>query len=411
MGSGVGRLTARQVATAKLPDGKSKHMLCDGGCLYLEIVWGTTGLSKSWLFQYQLHHRRRFMGLGPTYTVSLSEARERARLLRQQLLDGIDPLEAKRERIRAAMAERAKQITFQECAASYINLHGDGWSLSHRQQWESTLRRFVFPKVGRLAPSEIDSALVMKVVEPYWKTHTVTISRTLDRIAMVWDFARTSGHCSGDNPARHCRSALPKQARIATVEHHAALSHSDLPAFMARLRAADSIAVPALEMLILSASRTREVRLAQWKEVDWTGRKWNRPASHMKGDESHTVPLSARMLEILRGLYTDNVDPEAKIFPVGERAIGRLVDQLKPEGVAVVPHGFRSTFRQWCAERTNYPDHICEAALAHKVSDAVIKAYKRKAEPFEKRARLMEEWSRFCATPAPAVTGTVISIW
>jgi integrase len=410
MGGGVGRLSARQVATAKLPAGQRKDTLCDGGNLYLEIVQGKSGLIKSWMFQYQLHHTRHWLGLGATHTVSLSEAREKARLLRQQLIEGVDPLEAKRARTRAAIAEKAKAITFEECAASYVRLHGDGWKPTHRHQWESTLRRYVHPRLGKLAPADIDSALVMKVIEPHWKTTTVTASRVLDRVAMIWDYAKTSGYCSGDNPARHVRSALPKQAKITSVEHHAALPYDDLPAFMARLRVVDSITARALEMVVLSGSRTAEVRLATWSEIDWAGKKWNRPASHLKAGEAHTVPLTGRMLEILRGLYADNIDPEARIFDVGERAIGRLVDRIKPEGVAVVPHGFRSTFRQWCAERTNFPDHVAEASLAHKVSDAVIKAYKRRAEPFEKRARLMAEWTRFCSTSAPAITGKVVSI-
>ncbi len=148
-------------------------------------------------------------------------------------------------------------------------------------------------------------------------------------------------------------------------------------------------------MLALTASCTEEVRLATWSEINWKERKWNCPASHMKGGEDHAVPLSDRAIEILRALGAG--EPDALIFSIGKRNIGRLMERLKPEGVEAVPHGFRSSFRQWAATRTNYPDHICEMALAHKVPDAVVKAYRRKAEPFEKRVRLMQQWAVFCS--------------
>jgi len=395
----VGRLNARKVATAKLPKGKTKHVLADGGNLFLEITQGAEGACRSWLFQYQLHHRRRFMGLGPTHTVSLSEARAKARSLRQQLIDGVDPLEAKRERVRAAIAAAAKATTFEQCANSYIKLHGDGWSAKHLRDWQGSLRKYVFGKIGKLSPGEIDSALVMKVVEPHWKTRTVTMGRTLDRVAMVWDFAKTSGYCSCDNPARATRSALPKQSKITAIEHYAAMPFDRVPAFMAALRAHDSIAARALELLVLAAARTEELRLATWSEINWKERTWNRPAAHMKGGEDHTVPLCDRAIEILRAVPPG--ESGDRIFPIGKHAIRRLMEGLKPADVEAVPHGFRSSFRQWAATRTNYPDHICEMALAHKIPDAVMKAYKRKAEPFEKRVRLMREWASYCCKPTP----------
>jgi len=396
-------LNARKVATAKLPKGKAKHVLPDGGNLYLEITSGAEGPCRSWLFAYQLHHRRRWMGLGATHTVSLAEARAKARALRQQLIEGIDPLEAKRERTRAAIAAAAKAVTFQECAASYITLHGDGWSAKHHEQWEASLRKYVLGKIGRLAPSDIDSAIVMKVVEPIWTKRTVTASRILDRIAMVWDFAKTSGYCSGDNPARAIRTALPKQGKITKVEHFPAMPFDRISTFMAAVRADNSTAARALEMLVLTASRTGEVRLATWGEIDLPGRKWTRPASRMKGNEDHVVPLSDRALELLRSLPPGN--PEDRIFPISEHGIERVLKKHRPADVEAVAHGFRSTFRQWTAERTSYPDHIAEQALAHRIPEAVVRAYKRRAEVFDRRRRLMDEWSRYCsAKPAPAAT-------
>jgi integrase len=404
----VGRLNARTVATAKLPKdkkakkNKTKHVLADGGNLFLEITQGAEGLCKSWLFQYQLHHRRRFMGLGPIHTVSLGEARAKARLLRQQLIEGVDPLEAKRERTRAAIAAAAKSVTFEQCAASYINLHGDGWSTKHHEQWEASLRKYVLGKIGRLAPADIDSAIVMKVIEPIWTTRTVTASRILDRIGMVWDFAKTSGYCSGDNPARAIRTALPKQGKITKVEHFPAMPFDRIPTFMAAVRADNSTTARALELLILTASRTSEVRLAKWSEIDFAGRKWNRPASRMKGNEDHVVPLSDRAVALLRSLPPGN--PEDRIFPISEHGIERVLKKHRPADVEAVAHGFRSTFRQWTAERTSFPDHVAEQALAHRIPEAVVRAYKRRAEVFDRRRRLMDEWSRYCsAKPAPAV--------
>jgi integrase len=400
MGREIGRLNALRVAAAKLPEGKTKHLVPDGGNLYLEIVQGKEGLLKSWLFNYQLHHRRRFMGLGPAHTVSLAEARTKARAYRQQLIEGIDPLDAKRERIRAIIAEKTKATTFQECAESYMRLHGDGWSTKHLHQWRATLESYVLPKIGKLAPADIDSALVMKVVEPLWKTKTVTASRVLDRIALVLDFAATSGFRSGDNPARLTRAALPKQAKIASVEHLAALPFEMVPAFMARLRTINTPAARATELLILTVSRSDELRLAMWGEIDFAVRKWTRPADHMKGNQSHEVPLCDRAIEILRALGPG--EPLRPIFSISKSTIPRLVERLKPEGIQAVPHGFRSSFRQWAATRTGYADHIVETALAHKISNAVVKAYKRRAEPYELRARLMQQWADFCAKPEPA---------
>ena len=186
------------------------------------------------------------------------------------LLEYVDPLTEKRKKKAALLAEQAKMITFEECAKAYIDLHGDGWSPGHLQQWRSSLATYVYPKVGKLAPSDIDSATVMKLITPLWSTKTVTASRVLDRIGMVLDYAATCGYRSGDNPARLTRSALPKQARLTTVENFAALPFERMPEFMAALRSVEnSITARALELLVLTASRTRELKLATWSEIDW----------------------------------------------------------------------------------------------------------------------------------------------
>jgi integrase len=342
------------------------------------------------------------MGLGSLNVLSLKEARQKAQSLRRMLLEYVDPLTEKRKRKAALLAEQAKAVTFEECAKAYIELHGDGWSPIHLRQWRSSLAAYALPAIGRLAPADIGSATIMKLMTPIWTTKTVTAGRVLDRVALILDFASTCGYRSGDNPARLARSALPKQGRLTTIENFPALPFERMPEFMAALRSVDSAVARALEFSILTASRPREVRLATWSEIDWVEKKWNRPGSHMKGKEPHTVPLCDRAIEVLRALGGSR-EPDALIFPVGTHAVGLLVKKLKPADVEATQHGFRSSFRQWATTRTNYPEHICEMALAHKVSDAVIKSYKRRAEPYERRCRLMKQWADFINMPASVV--------
>jgi integrase len=398
----IGALKSRQVLTLKPPKGRRSVFALDGSGLYLQASIGRHGtIRRSWTFRYQLAGKRREMGLGSLNVLSLKEARLKAQSLRRMLLEYVDPLTEKRKKKAALLAEQARAVTFEECAKAYVELHGGGWALDHLRQWNSSLRRFVYPKIGQLAPAAIDSATVMKLVTPIWMSKPVTAGRVLDRVAVILDYATTCGYRTGDNPARLTRSALPKQAKITTVENLPALPFERMAEFMAALRATDTDVGRALELLILTASRPREVLLATWSEIDWTERKWNRPAAHMKGREDHTAPLCDRAVELLRAIGPSA--PGAPLFVVGAHALNRLVKKLKPADVEATPHGFRSSFRQWATTRTNYPDHILEMALAHKVSDAVIKAYKRRAEPYERRCRLMKQWAEFINMPVSVV--------
>jgi integrase len=390
----VGALKSRQVLTAKPPKGRRSVFLLDGSGLYLQASIGRHGtIRRSWSFRYQLAGKRHEMGLGSLNVLSLKEARLKVQAMRRMLLEYVDPLTEKRKKKAALLAEQAKAITFEECAKAYLELHGDGWAKDHFRQWESSLRRLVYPVIGKLAPSDIDSATIMKLVTPIWTTRTVTAGRVLDRVGLILDYATTCGYRHGDNPARLTRAALPKQARLVTVENFPALPFERMQEFMAALRGVDTHATHALELLILTASRTNELLLATWSEIDWAERKWNRPAAHMKGREDHTAPLCDRAVELLHTIGPGA--PDALIVPTGSHAINRLVKKLTPAGLVATVHGFRSSFRQWATTRTNYPDHIIEMALAHKVSDAVIKAYKRRAEPYERRCRLMKQWAEF----------------
>jgi integrase len=401
MGRVVGRLTARKVATARPPKGRKAIFLSDGGNLQLQVTLGPDeNVRRSWVFAYELAGTRHWLGLGPTHTVSLREARLKARTLRGQLVDNIDPFVERRKTRQALLAEKAKTITFEECCKSYIALHGDGWSLLHLQQWKQSLKNHVYPKIGALAPADIDSAVVMRLIEPHWKVRTVTASRVLDRIGMVLDWATTSGYRVGDNPCRLVRAALPSQAKITTVKHYPAMPFDDVPAFLVELRTVDSLTARALELLILSTSRTGEVLLATWSEFNFAERLWTRPADHMKSRRVHTVPLSDRMVEILRALpppiegLSDN-----RVFPMHRAIFGFLLKRMGRAGAT--PHGFRSSFKQWTRKRTRFPRDTVERQLDHKIAKATEESYARDAEMFEERIALVNAWSTFCCTPPP----------
>ncbi len=388
----IGRLKSRQAINAKPPKNKPSIVIPDGGNLHLQATRGKAGhIRRSWVFKFQLAGQRREMGLGPLHTISLAEARAKARTLRQQLLDGVDPLEEKQRARQALIAARAKTVTFEEVAKAYYDLHQDGWkSEAHRRQWLRSLTRYAFPVIGKLAPADIDQPLVFKVVEPIWKSKTVTAGRVLNRIECVLDYAATRGYRGNENPARHVAKALPKKGTIAKVENFPALPYTDMPEFMQELRAHESIAARALEMLILCANRTKEIIGARWLEIDFDARTWKVPAERMKNSKLHQVPLSDRVLEILQTLPQDG----ERIFPVYEQRLYRLLGTMRSLDVATV-HGFRSSFRDWAHERTNFPDRVVEFALAHNVGDVTERSYKR-TTLFDQRVKLMAAWAAYC---------------
>jgi Arm DNA-binding domain len=233
----IGRLSTARVRTAKPRPGRRALVIGDGGGLWLQCTLGDGGhVRRSWTFRYELNGKRREMGLGPVHTLGLSEARGKARGLRQQLLDGIDPLEAREAAHRARLADAARTVTFRRCAELYFNLHEQGWGPSHRQQWTASLRDYVHPVIGEMSVADVDQAAVIKIVEPIWKTKTVTAARIRGRIEAVLDYAAANNFRSGDNPARALLAALPKQAKTHKVEHYAALPWREIPGLMTELR-------------------------------------------------------------------------------------------------------------------------------------------------------------------------------
>jgi len=371
----------------------------DGHGLYLQIF---NRKSASWVLRYVRHGRERMLGLGPVHVVGLAEARQRARAARLQLLDGIDPVEDRQAKQVAAKVAAAKTITFAACAEQYQAAHEGQWrSPKHREQFIGTLRTYAFPIFGELPVSAIDTGLVLRALEPLWGSKTETARRVRGRIERVLDWATVRNYRAGDNPARwkgHLSEALPTRAKAA-VPHLAALPYGEVATFMAELRAQDGMGARALEFVILTAARSAEVLGAKWAEIDLENRTWTVPASRMKAQREHRVPLSDPAIELLQSLPTE--DGNDFVF-IGGRGAGlstmampHYLRRMRPD---VTVHGFRSSFRDWAAERTNFAREVAEMALAHTIPDAVEAAYRR-GDLFEKRRRLMDEWSRFCTRP------------
>jgi integrase len=398
------RLTAVAVAKASKPGRYG-----DGNGLWLQVAPGGT---KSWLFRFERGGRERRMGLGAVHTLTLAEARERARECRKLLLDGHDPIEARRATVAKSRVATATALTFKECAERYITAHEAGWKNKvHRAQWPATLAAYAYPTFGALPVAAIDTGLVLKALEPIWTAKPETAGRVRGRIESVLDWAAARGYRTGENPARwkgHLQKLLPARSKVARVKHHAALPYSDAPAFMADLRARDGVSARALELAILAATRTTETIAARWDEIDLKARTWTIPPERMKAGREHRLPLTDRAVEILEALPREG---DAEFVFIGDKP-GKplsnmaLLATLKRMGRAdLTAHGFRSTFRDWAAETTAYPGEVVEMALAHVIKDKAEAAYRR-GDLFEKRRRLMADWAGYCASPAR--TGDVV---
>jgi integrase len=374
----------------------------DGGGLWLQV---TPSGARSWLFRFSLFGRARAAGLGSLNTVSLKEAREAALECRKLLREGRDPIEERRARLVTARAAATRRDpTFRECAEAFIEAHQAEWTNAvHVRQWLNTLATYVFPVIGKIPVSEVDTKLVMRVLDPHWATKRETMSRVRGRIEAVLGWATTRQYREGDNPARwrgHFENLLSKSAKRLQVAHYKALPYPDLPVFMADLRAIEGILVRSLEFLILTAARLDEVRLATWPEIDLAGRVWSIPGARMKTGREHRVPLSIRAAEILQSIPRQN----SYIFPSRSSAFApNMMWRLLREkmGVEVTVHGFRSTFADWAAEQTDFPREVWEMALAHAVGDRVEAAYRR-GDLFEKRRQLAEAWGAYCDGDEPA---------
>ena len=388
---------------------KRQGRYCDGGNLYLQVRLSTSktspdAVNKSWAFRYVRHDKQTWMGLGPYPDVSLAEARELATEARKQLLKGIDPLTDKRARQREARVARSDMLSFADCAEKYIDAQAPGWSNpKHIDQWRNTLKNVAGPVFGHLPVDQVDTALVMRCLEPLWTTKTETASRLRGRIESVLDWATVRGYRGGDNPARwrgHLDKLLPRPSLVARVKHHPALPYTEVGAFMQQLRKDAGVASRALEFTILTTARTNEVIQAEWSEFDLDLGIWIVPAERMKSKREHRIPLSEAakaVLESSKGRSNRYVFPgQRRGSHLSNNAMLKVLKRLNQDSITV--HGFRSTFRDWCAESTNYPADVAEMALAHTLRDKTEAAYRR-GDLFEKRSRLMADWARYCSKP------------
>jgi integrase len=381
----------------------------------LHFVGGVPGLAlqvlpsgaRTWVLRVMIAGKRRDMGLGgysPT-GMTLARAREAALAAREKIRQGIDPIEANRAARSALQASRAAARTFKQCAEAYMEAHEAGWgNAKHASQWRNTLEKLAYPVMGELLVRDVQLAHVLQVLEPIWRTKTETASRLRSRIELVLDWAAARGFRESQNPARwrgHLDKLLPAPGKIIKRKHYDALPADEMGAFMQRLRQQPGNGARALELAILTAARSGEVRGARWHEFDLSAGVWAVPGERMKAGKEHRVPLSHAALALLKALSRHAKDD--LVFPSrtgGLVSDMTLVAVLRRMNVAAVPHGFRSTFRDWAAERTSYPNEVCEMALAHSIGDKVEAAYRR-GDLFEKRRRLMRDWASFCATVQP----------
>ena len=419
-GETMPKLTVRTVES--LVKAGTPGVTGDGEGLYFQI--SKTG-GTSWVFRYKRAGKARMMGLGRYPETGLADARAKAAEARKLTSAGVDPLAAReaererhqveqereRQRIEAERAalERAKvrAVTFKTVAADYIAAHRAGWkNAKHGQQWENTLATYANPVIGHLPTDEITTAHLLEILQPIWGEKTETASRVRNRIELILDAAKARGLRDGENPARwrgHLDKLLPKRSKVQARTHHAALPWAELPAFMAELAGHEDLTYKAMRLTILSACRTSEVLGATWSEIDREARTWIIPAARMKAGKEHRVPLSDAALAVLDSLPRVAGSPylfpgARKGRPLSNMAMLMGLRRMGREGLTM--HGFRSTFRDWAAERTHYPREVCEMALAHVVAAGAEAAYWR-GDVFDKRRALMADWGAY-ATTAPA---------
>lgn len=393
-------LSAVEVGRLKVP---GLHFVGGVPGLALQVA---PGGARTWVLRFSIAGKRRDMGLGGFPEISLAGARERAREARAKANQGIDPILHRQEARSALRASAAAAKTFAECVTAYVDAKSAEWrSPKHRQQWSNTLEQYAIPVIGPLLVRDVTLAHVLKILEPIWTTKTETASRLRGRIESVLNWATVRGYRSGENPARwrgHLDKLLPAPKKVAKVEHHAALDVNAVPGFMAALREQKGLGAKALEFLVLTAARSGEVRGATWDEIDLDNAVWTIPGERMKAGREHRVPLSPPALKLLHALPriegTSLLFPSTKNTPLSDMTLSGVLRRM---GIEAVPHGFRSTFKDWASERTGYPGEMSEMALAHTVSNKVEAAYRR-GDMFVKRRRMMNDWAKFCDTPVSA---------
>jgi integrase len=403
----------------------------------MNFVGGVDGLAlqvaasgaKSWILRVMVAGKRRHLGLGGYPDVTLQGAQEAARKAREKIKAGIDPVEEGRTARSQLAAGRASALTFEQCAIKYINVKSPEWKgAKNIQQWSSSLETYAYPVIGKLLVRDVDQPHIMQILEPIWSIKTKTATKLRGRLEKILDWATVNKYRAGLNPARwknHLDTLLAIPNKITKTKHLPALPFIETGAFMVELRKIEGMSARALEFGILCASRSGEVRGVSWSEIDLDGRVWSIPAARMKMKVEHRVPLSDEAIALINAMPriggTDLIFPNTKGATLSDMALTatlRRMDASKFEvdgkgwrdkdGRTITQHGFRSTFRDWSSERTSYDRNTCEMALAHAIGNAVEAAYRR-GDLFEKRTRLMRDWSKFCGTVTAAATVTSIN--
>lgn len=394
--------------------------------LHLQVL---PGGGKTWLLRVTIgatadgKQRRSEVGLGGYPAVTLQQAREKAREVREKIAQGIDPIAERKAARSALMASRATEINFEEAAKQYIAAKSPEWkNAKHAQQWGNTLETYAFPKIGRLQVRDIDTPHVLEVLEPIWTVKTETASRVRGRIEAVLDWATVRKYRDGQNPARwkgYLDSMLPEPTKVAKNGNHAALPFAEAPAFMKHLRKMEGTGPRALEFTILTATRSGEVRGAKWDEIDLEAGVWTIPAERMKMGKEHEVPLTEDAVGLLKALprFEDNnlVFPASRGGELSDMTLAAVIKRMHESETKAgrkgyidpkqadkngnpkiaTPHGFRSTFRDWAAEQTDHPREVAEMALAHSI-ESKVEAHYRRGNLLQKRRALMEDWAAYC---------------
>ena len=408
-------LSALDVKRLAHPGGKRNALFAVGGVpgLHLQI---TSKAGRSWVLRAKVGSKRRDFGLGGFPAVTLAQAREKARDMRSKIENGIDPIEERKAAQAALEAAQRRGLTFEEAVDKALANKLDAYkNAKHRQQWENTLATYATPELGKMLVEDITTQDVLRALQPIWTTKTVTASRVRSRIEAVLSWATVAGHRTGDNPARwagNLKELLPPPSKISKENHHPALSLDDVPRWFAALQRREGFGARALEFAALTATRSQEVRGATWDEIDLEKALWIIPGARIKMGKEHRIPLADYTIKLLRAL--PRLEGSAFVFPAprgGQLSDMTLSATMKRMHAAdltqggagfcdrqsnrpAVPHGLRSTFRDWVAEQTNYPGDMAEVALAHKISNAVEASYRR-GDMIKKRRRMMADWADF----------------
>ncbi|MCY1128025.1 integrase arm-type DNA-binding domain-containing protein [Frigidibacter sp. RF13] len=408
-------LSALEVRNLSHPSGKGNALFSVGGVtgLYLQI---TPKGGRSWILRTTVGSARRDIGLGGFPTVTLAQARDKAREARDKIARGVDPVAERHAAKATLVAAAGRGLTFETAMSRYLAAKLDAFkNAKHRQQWQNTLTHYALPVLGKMMVQDIDVRDVLRVLQPLWHDKTETASRLRGRIESVLSWATVAGHRKGDNPARwagNLKELLPAPSKVAKEGNQPALTLEDAPRWFASLKARDGLGARALEFLALTATRSQEVRGATWDEIDLDKALWIVPAARIKMGREHRVPLTEEALALLKALprMEDNelVFPAARGGQLSDMTVSAVMRRMSEADIAksgtgfldrvskrpAVPHGLRSTFRDWVAERTSYPGDMAEVALAHKISNAVEASYRR-GDMIDKRRRMMADWANF----------------